>query len=305
MGQTVITAKHFQLERPWWESLLFPAGAALTLLLLVWSPAMLPQSVQIMVLLALVVVLGLPHGALDPWIAQSSGLIQGRAQTFLFNLLYVAVAACVVAVWWLAPGLSLLVFLGISAWHFSGDWQSELPAWIRLPAGAMLILMPIGFHPEIVSELFSLLSGQAGQRVAELLSWPRLGMHAVMLALITAALLRQQGWPAAELTLLWALAVTAPPLIYFAVYFCLQHSPRHLLMHFREAGPHHHHRLLAMATLYTVGSVVLLLPLVWLWSDQALDALLMRLIFIGLAALTVPHMMLMVMAALKQRRDAI
>ena len=289
-------------HRPLFESLLFPIGAALTILLLSLATGTIPQGLQIAVLLGLVVVLGLPHGALDPWIAESSGLIEGRLQTVVFNGVYLGIAAGVVAAWWWAPGLTLLGFLLISAWHFSEDWRDELPSWARVPSGALLLLMPIGFHAETVAELFAMLSGEAGIAVAQGLALPPALLVIGMLAMSGVAVFRQKHWAAVELLALLALAWIAPPLVYFAVYFCLQHSPRHLLGHFREAGAAQTRRLMVMTVIYTVGSVLVLMPLVWLWSDLPLESLLMRLIFIGLAALTVPHMILMLIA--ERRRHA-
>ena len=256
---------------------------------------------QIAVLLGLVVVLGFPHGALDPWIAESSGLIEGRMQTVIFNVIYLAIAAAVVTAWWLAPGLTLLGFLAISAWHFSADWTDDLPLWARLPSGALLLLMPIGFHPEVVADLFAMLSDESGVAVAQGLAMPPMLLIAAMLALAGLAALKRRTWASVELLMLLVLAWVAPPLVYFAVYFCLQHSPRHLLGHFREAGSANTQRLIKMTVVYTLGSVLVLLPLIWLWSDLPLESLLMRLIFIGLAALTVPHMILMLMAEARQR----
>jgi len=287
--------------RPLTESMLFPIGATVTIVLLLAAPAALPQSLQIAVLLGLVVVLGFPHGALDPWIAESSGLIQGRLQTVLFNAIYLAIAAAVVTAWWLAPGLTLLGFLVISAWHFSADWSDDLPMWARLPGGALLLLMPIGFHPDVVADLFAMLSDEAGVAVAHGLALPPALLIVAMLTLAGLAAIKQRTWASVELLTLLALAWVAPPLVYFAVYFCLQHSPRHLLGHFREAGAANTQRLIKMTVLYTLGSALVLLPLIWLWSDVPLESLLMRLIFIGLAALTVPHMILMLMAEARQR----
>jgi len=284
------------------ESLLFPIGAVLTVLALSLATGAIPQGLQIAVLLGLVVVLGLPHGALDPWIAESSGLIEGRLQTVVFNALYLVIAAAVIAAWWWSPGLTLLGFLMISAWHFSEDWRDELPRWARLPSGALLLLMPIGFHADTVAELFAMLSGEAGAAVAQGLALPPALLAVAMLTLSGIALLRQQHWAAVELLALLALAWIAPPLVYFAVYFCLQHSPRHLLGHFREAGAAQTRRLMVMAVVYTLGSVLVLVPLLWLWSDLPLESLLMRLIFIGLAALTVPHMILMLITESRRHK---
>jgi hypothetical protein len=63
-----------------------------------------------------------------------------------------------------------------------------------------------------------------------------------------------------------------------------------------------------MAATYTIATLVLLGALAWFWSNQvntgSADALLLRLVFIGLAAVTVPHMILIALAHIMTRSAA-
>jgi len=96
---------------------------------------------------------------------------------------------------------------------------------------------------------------------------------------------------------LLVLAFVAEPLVYFALYFCALHSLRHLAGLFREAPASEQGRLWRMTFVYTVATVVLAGVLLALWSHLPIDTLILQLVFIGLAAVTVPHMMLMGWAA--------
>ncbi len=278
------------------ERLLFPITAIFVIALLSLTPTLLSPTFQLVSLAIVVALFGMPHGALDPWIAQKIGLSRTWTENVAFNLVYFLIAALVVVIWTVIPVASLLVFLTISAWHFSADWSHDMGPLTRLGVGLLLLLMPIGFHTDHVALLFSYLSGDGGHALAHTLSLPVWFLIVAMLALAQLAAWRRQWLAGLELLGLLALAYVAPPLVYFALYFCLLHSPRHLLGLFREAGSSQRPRLLRIATTYTVATLLLLGALAWFWSYQdktaPLNALVTKLVFIGLAAVTVPHMLL-------------
>ncbi len=101
------------------ETLGFLIAAGLAILLTLALPDG-GGTFQVVVLAIAVVVLGLPHGALDPWIARQHGLMRSEAA---FQGQYLGLALLVIATWWALPGISLLLFLAFSAWHFGQDWR--------------------------------------------------------------------------------------------------------------------------------------------------------------------------------------
>jgi Brp/Blh family beta-carotene 15,15'-monooxygenase len=87
--------------------------------------------------------------------------------------------------------------------------------------------------------------------------------------------------------------VWLPPLIFFAVYFCALHSPRNFLIEWGQwEGSGTQRRILLLT--YTGAAAASMAALLWLQARMALslEAALARTLFIGLAALTVPHMAL-------------
>jgi beta-carotene 15,15'-dioxygenase len=275
------------------ERLIFPIVAFAVAVLWMLLPDLISPTVQIYGLAVLVICLGLPHGALDPWVAERVGLSQTPQQAVLFNLVYLLIAALVVLTWVWLPVASLMVFLAISAWHFSGDWAFDMNRLLRLCVGMLLILMPIAFHTENVAFIFTQLSGTGGGVLAYELAMPAWAVASAMVLLITVTGVQRQWLSAFEYAGLLILAYVASPLVYFALYFCLLHSPRHLAGLFRYANPKEHTRLLRMALIYTVFTLILMTALYFLWSDLPVDSMILRLVFIGLAAVTVPHMMLL------------
>ena len=282
------------------ESWLFLALGALAVAVLALDAVALTNQTLVVVLALAVAVTGLPHGALDPWIAWRVGLWQGRWGFVAFNLAYIAIAALVVAAWRFAPGTSFALFLAISAWHFAGDWRAVLPVWARAVAGSALLALPAWRWPAQVDSSFALLAGADGSVIAGALAaaapWLAAGMAAVVLVA-----LRRSRATAVELIAVAALALMLPPLVYFIVYFCALHSLRHLRLAARDADAISRRRMAGVALLYT-ALTLLAAALAWpmLAATGAAVSVpgthLLRLVFIGLAALTLPHMLVVMLS---------
>ena len=136
-------------------SLVFVALSAVTLLAALLG--MLPSAQwQLLILMLMIVLTGLPHGAMDPLIAREAGLIQGYTGLIRFGAIYLSQAVAVLMVWLLVPFIALPAFLAMSAWHFSSDWKNALPGWLRLLGGTSIIVVPILFHQAGVTRLFAL-----------------------------------------------------------------------------------------------------------------------------------------------------
>lgn len=239
----------------------------------------------------LIGVLGMPHGALDTVFAREMFQLRTISGWIGFTLIYLFPVLLVVLVWQVAPIFFLGGFLIISIAHFSADPASGTPLVARVFYGGAIVILPTLLHATEVARLFSLLIG--GERAAavvlwlQFLSWPWLAGIA-----ICAAYCFWLDWlTGIEIGAVALLAVLASPLLAFTVFFCGMHSVRHIL---RTAS-------YAAGTTRLLFAAAILPLLAWLglfasallfWRDIPLEARLIQLIFVGLAALTVPHMAL-------------
>lgn len=269
--------------------------SALTLLAALLG--MLPsEQWQLLILTFMIVLTGLPHGAMDPLIAREAGLIQGNAGIIRFGVIYLSQAVAVLIVWLLVPFIALPAFLAMSAWHFSSDWKNALPNWLRLLGGTSIILVPILFQKPEVIKLFAVLSDlMIAERIVGLLELPA----ALSLTAIAAAVgyyRTRLGWAGLELFAIILLAWTLPPLVFFTVYFCGLHSPRHALEVVRHYGIKLREAFL-VSVIFTLIAVIFAFAFFISGHSGAVDDKSIRIIFIGLAALTVPHMILLSRAA--------
>lgn len=252
----------------------------------------LDARVELLVVTAMIILLGVPHGALDTIFARQLYHVRTFRSWLGFGVLYGAPAAAVVALWLVAPTMFLLGFLLISAGHFSGDPEKDTRGLSRLLYGGAVIVLPTLLHAGEVDRLFGLLAGPkaAGHLTPWLasLAWPWLA------ALIASALLeaRRSRQTGLELLAVAALATAAPPLVAFTVFFCGMHSARHILRTVAYASPTAPW-LLLIVSLLPMALVLAISCIGWFFlADTPLDTRLIQFVFVGLAALTVPHMAL-------------
>jgi Brp/Blh family beta-carotene 15,15'-monooxygenase len=271
------------------QGLAFCVLAWSALLAIPWLPR-LDIQVQLIVLSPIILLMGVPHGALDAVFARQFVGIRSIAGWGLFALAYVLAAAAVVGLWWVAPGFFLAAFLLISVFHFSGDPEGETPALFRMLYGGAIILCPLALHAAEVSEVFAYLAGvPAAQVIVAALGWAAWPwVVAIGIAAIAGA--RREPVRSIELVSVAALLTVAPPLIGFTLFFCCMHSARHVLRTRDYSNEGTLWALLRIAVWPMAITVVGVAVAWWLSGGSPIDMRLAQLLFVGLAALTVPHM---------------
>jgi Brp/Blh family beta-carotene 15,15'-monooxygenase len=257
---------------------------------LVFQP---PLLWQIIALGPLVALLGLPHGALDHRVASALWPLSKLRHHAVFFAGYAGLAFVVLALWIIAPSIALAAFLIYSALHFSDDWRADLGLWQSLPLGISVIALPALVFQSEVAVLFGFLTSEPTATLfADLLH--KIAIAAIIASAVCLAFnVRRAPWVTVEYVLLVATALVTPPLIYFVIYFCALHSPRHFLLTADQldltplqglsaAWP----ILVATLAITALGAILLAV------FTPALEHATLKIVFIGLAALTVPHMLL-------------
>lgn len=240
--------------------------------------------------------LGLPHGALDHL---AGGRVFaprfGRLWPLAFGVFYLGTAALVLLAWGAAPLATLTMFLTASALHFGGEDNSLAGrgGWAgRVAHGGLSIMVPALAHPDVVARLFTLLAGVDAAPVAAALCGPVATIWLACVAATARHLVREDRWrvPAVEAGALALLFAAAPPLIAFACYFALVHTPRALDgVVARGTSPA---RLVRQAAPLTLLGLALGAVLWWCEPTLAFPDRSVRIAFLLLSALTAPHMLL-------------
>ena len=272
-----------------WQGLAFSA-VALVIACAARGLERVPPQAELATMALLILLLGVPHGALDPILARRVYRVRTALGWLSFTLVYCALAGLVIVVWQVFPLCFLAVFLLVSIGHFSGDPVQGTSKLARLMYGGAIVVLPTLLHASQVTHLFSgLASVGAANRVVPFLqelSWPwvvGLGIAAVDSA-------RRDWQTGLELAAVALLAVLAPPLVAFTIFFCGMHSARHILRTIDSAKTSSP-RFLFAALVAPMAGTFILAALAWQQlRGLPLDVRLIQLVFVGLAALTLPHM---------------
>lgn len=239
---------------------------------------------------ALIILLGVPHGALDTVFAQRSYGLRTVTAWGIFAIVYLLAVGAVVLLWQLNPVLFLGGFLLISAAHFSGDPVAGTPVIARIFYGGAVVVLPALMHASEVTRLFSFLASpesavQLGSAL-HTLAWPWLAGLVAAVAIC----LRIDRRTAAEIAAVGFLATFAPPLIAFTVFFCVMHSARHILRTLAYSGKRSTRFLLVASLTPMVAFAVMMAAASVLLREVPMEARLIQLVFVALSAMTVPHM---------------
>lgn len=269
------------------------------------------NGLSFVLLIGSVVLLGIPHGAVDHLVAADLfGLEATWRDQAMFYAGYLLLMAAYGALWFILPGFCLLLFLVFAVYHFG---QSDLEYLglggvrqhvLDVSRGLLLVGLPLTAHLDTVAPIFAEIAG------VNLLAWSWLTEHAAAWsallvgqhALLFLALGRQDlAWSTLlretlTIVVLTVLFVVSHPLVAFAVYFGFWHSLGHILELVRFFNRRGARMTLAgfyrKAALFTVISLAGLGVLYLAGGAFGLRERMLSLLFILISVLTLPHMVI-------------
>ncbi len=254
----------------------------------------LPSGAATVAALAAVILLGVPHGALDGEIARTAMRPRwGRWWFPAFALPYLTLSAAVLLAWRLWPLPTLAGFLALSVLHFGAE-DAPHGTWAeRLVRGGLPIAPAVLLQPSATAALFGAV---ADVPLAGPPGWLACG---AWLWLIAAAVWLWRDRPGTAALLQPGLVIAGyavlPPITAFALYFICIHAPAHVAGVIADMGraPRvRSNRDANRLALPLTGLTLLLGTALWFsYAGPAPDRLL-ELTIQGLAALTLPHMLL-------------
>ena len=238
----------------------------------------------------LLLIVGMPHGALDIERLKTAELA-GRSHLLQLLALYVGLAGAMLLVWQISPVFAMAAFLMTSALHFSEDWEVVGEPFLSSGTAVALLTAPTLLHAPQLREIFIAVTGspQAASLADGMLLFAPVSLGLGAIAILT---LWQRGWRAnACVSAVVLIAMTLlPPIAAFALFFCAYHSPLHL----REVWTGldgSRMRLLGITLLITSLALLICAVLVMIEWRGALSDSLVAATFMTLSILTVPHML--------------
>ena len=249
---------------------------------------------ELLIPLLFILFIGIPHGASDILIARRR-FKNSWLKILFFLISYLFVAIIFTTAWFFYPILCLGVFLFISGLHFGLLDTIKMPTSSlkliqALIYGLTPIIIPIVFHTREVNEIFKLLLFDENNDIAyQIQHFFLLWLLGLIIFFVKSPESSQRQ--VLEIITLATLLVTMPPLWGFAFYFCFVHSIRHYLNLRKELNYLETFDVIALF-MTSMATITLVALAGFLLKGNGIEESLLKVTFIGLAALTVPHMLL-------------
>ena len=254
--------------------------------------------------LFLILTIGISHGSLDNIKGKKLIKYFGYKSISIFYLSYLLIGAVTILIWLIFPKSLLLLFLIIAAFHF-GKEDSEFInqkknfELIYFFKGSLIITSPLFFHKEETLAIFETLNFYISNN---LIISNEILFIIILLSLISGIILSlNKSIEAKSLLLMDYLSILIlnyflNPIIAFTIYFCFLHSIRHSIFLIREINknltkglPIFIKKALPLTILTIFGYVV---SISILNNYNEFNETIYQVIFIGLASLTFPHILL-------------
>ena len=254
--------------------------------------------------LFLILTIGISHGSLDHIKGKKLLKYFGYKSMSIFYLGYLFIGTATILIWFIFPKLLLILFLITAAFHF-GKEDSEFInqkknfELIYFLKGSLIISSPLFFHKEETIAIFETLNFYISN---DLIISKEILFILILLSLVSGIILSfNKSIEAKSLLLMDFLSILIlnyflNPIIAFTVYFCFLHSIRHSISLIREINknlkkglPLFIKKALPLTILTILGYVV---SISILNNYNEFNETIYRVIFIGLASLTFPHILL-------------
>ena len=269
-------------------------------------------SISPLVCLLLILIIGVSHGSLDH--------IKGRKLLKIFQInniitfytTYFLLAVTIIIFWILLPTVVLIAFLIVASFHFGKedtqfliDNNSYLNQFLFFLKGSLVILAPLYFNFNETVSIFKLLliQNETFYQSLNVIENNNFLIIGIVFSALSSIILFFKKFELKKFTIFFdyfsiiIINMHFSPLIAFTIYFCFLHSIRHSISLITELDQESLRNGLLVfikkATPLTILTAIFcLIGLYFLNNNYNLDSAILKLIFIGLASLTFPHILL-------------
>ena len=260
----------------------------------------------IIVCLFLILILGISHGALDNLKGKKLLKLFGYKSSVLFYLVYLIISLLIIILWIIFPNTVLLLFLIVAAYHFGKEdtvfhFQkkfliSEILFFLK---GSAVIIAPLLFQRDATNEIFKILNFHVFN--SSIFNDQFLIIFLFFSFLSSLYISNKKNADIKTLLIIDLLSLLLlnfflTPILAFTLYFCFLHSIRHsitLIFELDKSFKTGFRKFVGKAIPLTfVTGIIFLISIYFLNNLYKLDEAIYKVIFIGLASLTFPHILL-------------
>ena len=224
-------------------------------------------------------------------ITNNFGIYKDIKGFLIFNFIYVFIAILTFIFWNYFSALSLFLFLLISAYHFSEDWKNNMNIFNRLIIGFSIINLPLFFHKADVLQIYNYITDDLVMQDYINLIINIIYVNIILLVLVALKNIKNFNILIQIITILVS-SYALNPLYFFMCYFCFFHSLKNYKESVSFLNNEKKSKINIIVLLNIIITIMMGIIYFYYFIGSYSPANISKLIFIGLAALTVPHMIL-------------
>ena len=290
------------------------------LALMVKDKFFLSQTIILFVCLFLILSIGISHGAMDNYKARKLLSIYKIKNKTIFFLTYIFISALVIFIWNLYSSFTLVAFLVVASYHFGLEdtsflhkGNSIIDQIFYFIKGSLIIFAPLFFYFDETLKIFeTLMVSESFLTFLELEHWI---INVCLFFSISGYFyfIYKNQFKDFEILLLDMFSIVVlnyvfSPLIAFTIYFCFLHSVRHIVSISYDLDKNDFLNGVKLFVkkalpLTIVTAILYLLATIFLSKSYGLNEVIIKVIFIGLASLTFPHILLEYLLEINEKRN--
>ena len=273
--------------------------------------------INLIICLFLILIIGISHGSLDNIKGRKLLKIFGFKSEYIFYIIYLTISSLIILLWIIFPNTVLLIFLIVACYHFGKEdtvffvekeiFFKEILYFFK---GSSVIIAPLFFHREETNEIFRTLNFNIFEN--SLFSDAFL-VIILFLSFISSFFLSHKKDINFKIILmtdfLSVLIINffLSPILAFTLYFCFLHSIRHsitLIFELDKSLKNGFRKFIKKAIPLTlITSFAFIVAIYLLNNFYELNEAIYKVIFIGLASLTFPHILLEYLLEKNEKRS--
>ena len=256
--------------------------------------------------------IGISHGALDNQKGKKLSQLYNIKKSYFFYLIYSLIGIGIIIFWLFFPTVSLILFLVVASYHFGKEDTEFLISnknvsnlILYFLKGSLIIVAPLMFHFVETINIFKLLliENEKFYLFLNFIEDNSILLFALSMSLLSCIYYFLKDFKIINILIVLdffsiiVLNYFLTPLIAFTIYFCFLHSFRHSISLITMLDENSFKigaiTFIKKAMPLTVLTAILyVLSLYFLSNFYQLNDAILKVIFIGLASLTFPHILL-------------
>ena len=262
--------------------------------------------INLIICLFLILIIGISHGSLDNIKGRKLLKIFGFKSEYIFYIIYLTISSLIILLWIIFPNTVLLIFLIVACYHFGKedtvffiDKEIFFKEILYFFKGSSVIIAPLFFHREETNEIFRTLNFNIFEN--SLFSDVFL-VIILFLSFISSFFLSNKkdiNFKILLMTDFLSILIInffLSPILAFTLYFCFLHSIRHsitLIFELDKSLKNGFRKFIKKAIPLTLITGFAFIVAIYLLTNfYELNEAIYKVIFIGLASLTFPHILL-------------